>query len=192
MWTWLLALACGLVLATGCKKIEEDRARSLHKERAKKAIVDYSAASTKTNDLHGRVIASFSAANRSPNLPDYRAAMRTLVVPAMQNYIGHLETMPTQTPDLERIHLGLVAAYRQALAEIELFVRDLRSPSDLEKFDRIRDALQARIVIYDNELHQHYQQYGHELRYEQDKANPKPAAAITATTAPVSVKGDSP
>ena len=200
MRTWVLALSCGLWLVTGCQKVEEDRARSVQIEQAKQAITAYSEASAKTNDLHGRVIASFAVANRSKNIPDYRDAMRSNVVPAMQKYIGHLETMPTETPDLERIHLGLVAAYRQALAEIELFVRDLLSHSDLDQFDRIRDGLQARIVIYDNELHQYYQQYGHELRYAAKKAPPQPAEVApvqpaqtaTATTTPVCAQAESP
>jgi len=159
----LLALA---PMGSGCDKIRGDRAESSATRRAQTAINAYSKASERVNGLHGDIIGAFGRANTANNLPDYRDALRGEVVPAMERFVERLEKMPTGTPELQRIHLGLVAAYRKALEQIQTFIRDLRSPDDLPGFNPIRDRLQQQVALYNRDLDAYYRRFRRELRFE--------------------------
>lgn len=175
-----LALLAMLPVA-GCDKINADRKQAEERRRAQEAINAYSKASDKVNGLHSGIISAFGRANQAANLPDYREALRNGVIPAMERFVARLEKMPTGTPELQRIHLGLVAAYRRAIEEIGSFVRDLRSPQDLPAFNPIRDRLQQQVGLYNRDLDAYYRRFKRELRFEGAQA---PPAAATATSAP--------
>ncbi len=177
------ALLTGALWLGGCEKIREDRAQATDRRRAQTAINVYSKASERVNGLHGDIIRAFGQANQANNLPDYREALRGDVVPAMERFIERLEQMPTGSPELQRIHLGLVSAYREALEQIRVFIRDLRAPQDLPAFNAIRDRLQQGVAHYNRDLDGYYRRFRRELRFEGGKDAPA-AATETAATSP--------
>ncbi len=176
----LLAL-CALLLAgtSGCEKARQERAHREAMAKIGTAIEKYSTASDQTNGAHRDVITAFAGANGSTNLPDYKAALRTKVVPAMDEFIAKLATMPTETPELKVIHGRLTEAYRRARDEIIDFEKGLQDPQGLRRFDEIRDGLQHAVAAYRDQLAAYYQRHERQLR--RDSA--KELAGDTTTTA---------
>lgn len=177
-------LLAWVLCMTSCDKIGADRQQVSERRRAQEAINAYSTASQQVNGLHTDIIRAFGRANQAANLPDYRDALTGDVIPAMGRFIERLEKMPTGTADLQRIHLGLVAAYRHAQEEIETFVRDLRSPQDLHRFNPIRDRLQQEVGLYNRDLDAYYRRFRRELRFEGAVEPPAAATAATAASKP--------
>lgn len=161
----------------GCGEAKADRERAEAARKAQVAIASYSAASQEANNLHGEVIRQFAKANGATNLPDYREAMRRDVLPAMDRFVTRLKGMPTGTPQLKRIHGGLINAYTDARKDINAFVDKLQTARDLERFAAIRKRLQRRVAAYQSDLAAYYKNWNRQLR---DGA--KPAAAEPAPT----------
>ena len=149
----LLSLALALV---GCDKVRGDRDKEAARAKARAAIDAYSKASERANVAHAKVLAAFKSANGANSLQGYRKAMRDEVLPRMNEFIGRLEGMQTGTEELGRIHRVLVGGYRDALAEIRTFVKDLDEPGDLARFPEIRARLQQRVKAYRGELDAYY------------------------------------
>lgn len=174
----VLAVACG-----GCKRIAEDRARSEATAKAVAAIEAYSVASVAANDAHRAVVVEFAAANRSTNLADYRRALRERVLPAMDGFVQRLRTMPAATADLAAVHARLITAYDKARRDIATFEAELKSPTDLPRFDRIRTELQDAVKAYQQGLRAYYA--SHDRQLASDRGGPDVApAASRPTSAP--------
>lgn len=178
---WVMAVLMGT--GVGCDRLREDRAAAEQRKQAQDAIAAYSEASKNANGLHHAIMEAFGRANASTNLQDYRTALRDEVLPAMERFQARLEAMPTGTPELKAVHVGLSAAYKQAIDEIRVFVRDLRAPDDLRAFSPIRDRLQQKVNQYNRDLEAYYRSCRRELRFQGGELASSPAAA-TPTTAP--------
>ncbi len=161
----LVVLALALSFAA-CGKPAEDRARAAELQRTQAAIGAYSAASQAANSLHSDVIGAFQRANRSTSLPNYREAMQKDVLPAMDRFIERLSQMPTGTPELERIHGGLVQAYRDARSKLATYTESLQTARDLARFAPIREELQQRVAAYRSDLDNYYRGHNRQLRLE--------------------------
>ncbi len=182
-----VALTVGVALATlaGCGPAKADRAKAEALRKTQLAIHSYSEASKKANGLHGEVIKQFGKANASTNLQDYREAMRKDVLPAMDRFVATLRGMPTSTPELERIHAGLVSAYSEARTDIAAYVDRLQTARDLERFVDIRKRLQRRVAAYQRDLATYYKQWNRQLRLADRAAGgTAPPEASTPTAAP--------
>ncbi len=186
--TALLVVALAPLSLSGCGDAKADRERTEAAKQAQVAIAAYSAASQEANNLHGEVIRQFAKANSSTNLPDYREAMRRDVLPAMDRFVARLKGMPADTPQLKRIHGGLISAYTDARKDIAAFVDQLQTARDLERFAAIRKRLQQRVGAYQSDLAAYYKNWNRQLRGGASPASPNgpPAApaAATATVAP--------
>lgn len=165
--------------AISCGRVDADRSRSAEDQRAQSAILAYSTASQQANGLHGDVIDAFHRANRAASLPDYRDAMAREVLPSMDRFIDRLRAMPTGSPELERIHGALLAAYSEARGDLALFVQGLQTAADLRRFDPIRERLQKRIAAYRDDLEAYYRAHNRTLRL--DSADGDAPAAVPAT-----------
>lgn len=176
-----------LILATlvgGCGEAKADRERAEAARKAEAAIAAYSAASQEANALHGEVIRQFGKANAATNLPDYREAMRRDVLPAMDRFVARLKGMPVNTPELKRIHGGLITAYADARRDIATFVDQLQSARDLSRFGVIRKRLQQRVGAYQSDLAAYYKNWNRKLRDGAPKPADQPASGQTAPAAP--------
>lgn len=159
--------------ATGCERLRAERKNAEATRAAVAAIQRYSTASDAANQAHRGVMAAFDKANRSPNLPEYKNALRTQVLPAMDAFIARLRTMPADTAELKAIHAQLVDAYEQARREIDDYEKSLDSAEGLGRFADIRDHLQQRVKAYREALARFYSRYRRELRLD---AGPEAAA----------------
>jgi hypothetical protein len=175
---WLPRLAALAVLSTvgplGCTKLRQEREASTQAHTAAEAIQRYSQASDAANLAHKAVMDAFDKANRSANLPDYKAALRTLVLPAMDAFLVKLRAMPTGTPELVKIHGLLVDAYTQARREIDDYEKGLQSADGLRQFTDIRTHLQQRVKAYREALAKYYGQYQRQLRLDAPDASALP------------------
>jgi hypothetical protein len=178
-----LALATAVAVvalgAVACDKVDEDRAQSEAVAKAHAAIAAYSEAAQAANGLHGEVIDAFQRANRSSSLPDYRDAIRKEVLPAMDRFIERLRAMPTGTPDLDRIHGGLVKAYSEARDQLASYADNLNAAANLSEFQPIREQLRQRVAAYRGDLEAYYRGQNRQLRNE-----PAAPAAEATRTAP--------
>lgn len=179
------ALAVGLavlvVASAGCEKVRAERQRRAEQQAVAHAIEVYSSATESANAAHGEVLSAFGVANASTNLTDYKAALRTKVLPAMDAFIERLSKMPTGTPELGRIHGGLTEAYRRSRDAIGEFERGLQDPAGLPRFDAIRDTLQQDVRRYNEQLRDYYARQGRQLRSEAGAA--KDAGGDRSTSA---------
>ena len=181
---WLVqALLAALVLA-GCDRITgvfADREKVEAANQARAAIDAYSQASERANAAHRNVIEAFAKANGAENLEDYKAAMREQVLPRMTVFVERLESMQTGTAELQRVHNILVTAYQTARVDMAKFVDELQSPSDLKRFNAIRQRLQGDVARYRAALNDYYTNFNRKLRGGQDKAQEGAAPASAAT-----------
>lgn len=184
-----LAVACWLALTlsaqTGCEKARQERAAREAAAKTAVAIEKYSAASETTNAAHKQVLAAFAEANGSQNLAEYKAALRTRVLPAMDEFIGKLAAMPVEVQELAKIHNQLTEAYRRARDEIAEFERGLNDASGLPKFDEIRDKLQKAVGAYRNGLQDYYKQHDRQLRGDSAPAADAKPASPAKSAAPL-------
>lgn len=165
---------------TGCERLRAERQAAAATAAAVAAIQRYSTASDAANQAHRDVMAAFDKANRSPNLPEYKIALRGQVLPAMATFIARLRKMPAETPELKAIHGQLVDAYEQAGREIDDFEKSLEAAEGLGRFADIRDHLQQRVKAYRESLARYYGRYRRELRLE---TAPEPAALAVQASA---------
>lgn len=178
---WLLLLA----MLPACQKLRQERQESVQARTAGDAIQKYSQASDAANLAHKAVMDAFDKANRSSNLPDYKSALRTLVLPAMDTFLTQLRAMPTGTPELKRIHALLVDAYAQARREIDDYEAGLQSAEGLGRFTDIRTQLQQRVKAYREALAKYYAQYQRQLRLD---AGPD-ATSLSSSATPSALPG---
>jgi hypothetical protein len=190
-----LAVAAALMASLSCSKAREDRTRLAELQAGAQAIENYSAATDRANAAHREVMGAFALANASTNLTDYKAALRTKVLPAMDAFIEKLAAMPAATAELKRIHGGLTEAYRRSRDAIAEFERTLQDPTGLAKFDAIRDQLQRDVRQYGEQLAKYYAAHSRQLRLESgkeagkeagkevDKLADKPSGPATAANA---------
>jgi len=178
---WLLLAALALLPAS-CKKIQQDRAISAEMQAATTAIAAYSKASDDANQAHRDVLKAFDDANHCSNLPGYKNALRSQVLPAMDAFLAKLRQMPTGTAELKVIHGTLVGAYETARSEIGRFEADLTGSEGLGQFAAIRNKLQAGVKLYREQLDKYYGKFERKLRLE--GPTPLAAAATPTTTAP--------
>lgn len=164
-----VALVAALAGSQGCSKAREDRTRLAELQAGAQAIENYSAATDRANAAHREVMGAFALANASTNLTDYKAALRTKVLPAMDAFIEKLAAMPAATAELKRIHGGLTEAYRRSRDAIAEFERTLQDPAGLAKFDAIRDQLQRDVRQYGDQLAKYYAAHSRQLRMESGK-----------------------
>ena len=181
-----LLCATIVVMVGGCDRVSAifgDRAKAQAQKSADTAIDAYSKASEQANSAHRNVIEAFAKANSSRNLADYKKAMREQVIPRMTVFVERLELMTTGTPQLQRIHKILLAAYKKASVDMTAFVDTLQSPNDLGKFKKIRQDLQDNVEHYRVELHKYYTNHNRKLREGPmaDETSSPPQSA-TATT----------
>jgi len=174
-------LSVAPVALGACAKAREDRARREAAAQVGQAIEAYSRASDAANNAHRDVIAAFAAANASGNLPDYKAALRTRVLPALDEFVARLAKMPADTPELKAIHARLIEAYRRARDDVAEFERTLSDPRGLAQFDAIRARLQGAVVAYRNALADYYKRHDRQLRVD----GAREPAADTTPTAPL-------
>lgn len=186
---WLLLAALAL-LPTSCKKIQQDRAISAEMQAATAAIAAYSKASDDANQAHRDVLKAFDDANHSSNLPAYKNALRSQVLPAMDAFLAKLRQMPTGTAELKVIHGTLVGAYETARGEIGRFEADLTGSEGLGQFGAIRNKLQAGVKLYREQLDKYYAKFERKLRLE--GAAPLAASATATTPAPATPAGQTP
>lgn len=163
------AMATALFGLQACSKAREDRTRLAELQAGAQAIESYSAATDRANAAHREVMAAFALANASTNLTDYKAALRTKVLPAMDAFIEKLAAMPAATAELKRIHGGLTEGYRRSRDAIAEFERSLQDPAGLAKFDAIRDQLQRDVREYGEQLAKYYAAHSRQLRLESGK-----------------------
>ena len=186
---WLLVAALAL-LPLSCKKIQQDRALSAEMQAATAAIAAYSKASDDANQAHRDVLKAFDDANHSSNLPAYKQALRSQVLPAMDAFLAKLRQMPTGTAELKVIHGTLVGAYETARSEIGRFEADLTGSDGLGQFAAIRNKLQTGVKLYREQLDKYYTKFERKLRMDgaaplANAATPTAAAAPpAASTAP--------
>ncbi|HAN30809.1 MAG TPA: hypothetical protein DCQ06_04360 [Myxococcales bacterium] len=185
IWARPIALALALCLTTwGCGQAKKDRAKTAAQRKIQSAIAEYSAASEKANSLHGKVISQFQRANQSKDLDEYRGSLRRDVLPAIDQFLSMLQMMPTKTPELQKIHTGLVAAYQEARKQITEFTDRLQTAKDLGRFNEIRNLLQQRVTAYQSQLSQYYTQYNRRLQLAENQSQVDPASGATPTAAP--------
>lgn len=178
---WPLVLVLSALLLPNCQRMQEDRKAATELRAAAEAIQSYSRASDTANQAHKAVMDAFDKANRSPSLPEYRTALRTLVLPALDAFVAQLKAMPTGTAQLKTIHAQLVDAYVQARREIDDFEAGLHGADNLGQFADIRSHLQQRVKAYREALANYYAKYQLQLRQEPASAT-VPPAAVTPTT----------
>lgn len=166
---------------TGCEKARQERAEREVKTQIATAIERYSSASDSANVTHKEVIDAFAAANASTSVPDYKAALRTKVLPAMDDFVNKLAAIPTETAELKAIHGQLTEAYRRARDEIAEFEQALATAAELGKFDTIRATLQRAVADYRTKLTQYYRLHDRQLRV--DAVRPAEAPTLTAPVA---------
>lgn len=181
------AVALAALATTGCEKARQDRGQLELLQQGAAAIEQYSAATDRANASHREVLAAFAAANASSNLTDYKAALRTKVLPAMDAFIEKLAAMPTRTPELKKIHGGLTEAYRRCRDAVTEFESELKDPSGLPRFDAIRGELQQAVRQYSDELGKYYAAHRRQLRLEAGKE-----AALSADATASAAKGPRP
>lgn len=173
-------IVAALALLLGCDRVDEDRDKVAARQKAQVAISAYSEASKAANGLHGEVIAAFQRANASASLADYREAMRREVQPAMDRFIERLQAMPVGTPELVRIHGGLITAYRDARNELSAYGDELQTAQDLARFAPIRERLQQRVAAYRSDLEAYYGSQERQLKVEPAAVGGPEAATATA------------
>ncbi len=161
-----LLAVCALGGLPGCEKARKERAAREAHAKVATAIEQYSAASASANTAHKEVLDAFAAANASTNLPDYKAALRTRVLPAMDLFVHKLEAIPTTTPELKGVHGKLTEAYRRARDEIADFERGLSDAQGLHRFDEIRTGLQSAVADYRAQLADYYKRHDRQLRLD--------------------------
>lgn len=186
----LLALVA-VGAATGCEKARQERAERELKTQIATAIERYSSASDSANVTHKEVIDAFAAANASTSVPEYKAALRTKVLPAMDDFVNKLAAIPTETAELKTIHGQLTEAYRRARDEIAEFEQALATAAELGKFDAIRATLQRAVAGYRTKLTQYYRLHDRQLRVDavRPAEAPTPSAPVAdPVAAPVAAR----
>ncbi len=171
--------------AGGCKKVQADRQLSAAEKQANTAIEKYSAASAEANAAHQAVLQSFEQANHASDLTLYKQALREKVLPAMDAFVERLKKMPTETPDLKRIHGELLDAYQTARGEIEAFEKNLEGVDGLARFGDIRSRLQTGVRTYRESLAAYYAANKRQLKLDARGAEASTSSAPTPTTASV-------
>jgi hypothetical protein len=142
------------------------------------AIDHYSAQAQAATQAHGTVLAAFSRAAKASNLPDYKAAVRTQVLPAMDEFLRTLAAVRANTPELQAIHARLLAAYAQARQEVDAFEAGLTEAAGLRAFEAVRTRLHNAVDAYRRELSAYCAANQHALA-------PIPlVTAVSATEAP--------
>lgn len=186
----LFLLLGALATLPGCEKARQERAAREAHAKVATAIEQYSTASASANAAHKEVLDAFAAANASTNLPDYKSALRTRVLPAMDVFIHKLSAIPTATPELQAVHGKLTEAYRRARDEIADFERGLADAQGLRRFDEIRIGLQRAVADYRTQLADYYKRHDRQLRL--DGARLAEPATATGRSAPVEATPVSP
>ncbi len=182
-----VSAAIALSLAGGCKKVTEDRKLTAAEKLADVAIEKYSAASAEANAAHQAVLQSFEQANHASDLTLYKQALREKVLPAMDTFVERLKKMPTETPELKRIHSNLLDAYQTARGEIDVFERELQGVDGLARFGDIRSRLQTGVRTYREALAAYYVANKRQLKLDARAAETAAHAPTAATTTSAAV-----
>ncbi len=182
----LITVAClaTAALSGGCKKVQADRQLTAAEKQANAAIEKYSAASAEANAAHQAVLQSFEQANHAGDITLYKQALREKVLPAMDAFVERLKKMPTETPELKRIHGELLEAYQQARGEIDAFERDLQGVDGLGRFADIRGRLQTGVRGYREALAAYYAANKRQLKVDARAPASVTAPAAATPTAP--------
>ena len=176
-----LVLLVALTSFGGCKKVQADRQLTAAEKAANSAIEKYSTASAAANAAHQSVLQSFEQANHASDLTLYKQALREKVLPAMDAFVERLKTMPTETPELKRIHGELLSAYQTARGEIDAFEKELQSVDGLARFGDIRSRLQTGVRTYRESLAAYYAANKRQLKLDA-RASDGSAQTSTAPT----------
>lgn len=179
----IVSAVLALALPSGCKKVQADRQLTAAEKQANGAIEKYSTASAEANAAHQAVLQSFEQANHANDISQYKQALRDKVLPAMDAFIARLKTMPTETPELKRIHGELLDAYQTARGEIDAFEQELAGVDGLARFGDIRSRLQTGVRTYREALAAYYAANKRQLKLDAGSAQAAAPTAPTPTTA---------
>lgn len=178
-----------LVPLSGCERIRgalEDR-RELTAEQ--QAIQAYSDATDKVNVQQQRFVQAWERAVKNEEVTPLKTAVEKEVIPALTDYLGALRKMPTATPELERIHSVIVAAYEATLQDLQTFVTTLSEENRKEPVDLLiarLSALSKAEEEYRKDLKAYYEKHNITLIQDKQEAS-QPAGA--AEGAPGAAKG---
>lgn len=172
-----LLLAALLLATTGCDRIRaalEERQELTDEQRA---IQAYSDATPKVNLAQQRFVQSWELAVKNEQVAPLKAAIEKDVVPALDDYLKVLRSMPTGTPELERVHGIIIAAYVTMQSDVAAFRDSLSEENRKEPVDTLVERLGALTRAEDSyrkELKAYYE--AHNITLVSEKTDEATAA----------------
>ena len=168
--SWKTTIACliavpGLVLALGYWfKPEPVTVVVLTPEQ--EAIQRYSEGTQKASVSLDAFVEAWNRTSLIKDAAEKQTVLETDVLISLRSYVSALEDVPTDTPELTRIHGILLSAYEDNLRHFEQYAEDhKRAPSP----DHLKSLIQKLAELKDKE-----KEYQKELRqyYQTHQANP--------------------
>jgi DNA repair ATPase RecN len=179
---WKSIIACliavpGLVLALGYwLKPAPETVVVLTPEQ--EAIQRYSEGTKKASVSLEAFVYAWNKTSLLQDATEKQTLLETDVLLSLRAYVTALEEVPTDTPDLTRIHGILLSAYAENLRQLEQYAEDSKrdpSPAHLNALVEKLTKLRVQEKQYQNELQQYYQTH---------QVNPAEASLPHGTTSP--------
>ena len=118
-------LVAGLLSGGACDEVNKDTERERLVASEQSAISSYSREVPKA-DLHQEdFVKAWERANEIKGLKAFQDAMTAQVIPKLESYVSTLQSMPTESDELGRIHGTVVEGYAKAILAFQVFVDGL-------------------------------------------------------------------
>jgi len=160
----MMLLAIG---APGCDAINgpSELERAIAKEQ--EVIRAYSSEVDRVDTLQKQFVDAWKKANEKKDLKLYKDDLTANVLPALDAYVSAAAAMPTASPELQKIHAPLVAAYQAAQAELVRFTGVVTEQNLDGEYAKVLDAMdkvKKAEVAYLKDLQLYYARNRVELR----------------------------
>lgn len=175
------ALAIGvfaiLLLNTfsGCEKQQQESAEDQALAAEQRAIQRYSDETATIDPRLKKFVDAWDEAMRNEEVDTLSTAIRQRVLPALDDVITALATVPTDTEQLKEAHAELVAAYKEFQVAINSFLADIREDNRRQPIGALLQALDGfnkKEEGYRTKMRAYYQQYNVTLIQQTKPARP--------------------
>jgi hypothetical protein len=159
-WMATFGVLCSMV---GCSKAQEALSEQERAHAVRNAVNEYANAVSSTMPEQKTWTDSYKESTERKDFAGLRETLLDAVLPALNQTIQSLESVPTETDSLRGIHGSLVAAYRRLAQDLNAFATGLNA----ENYNEHRKSLASRLThfhhdqrVYREQIQAYYESVG--------------------------------
>ncbi|NUN15353.1 MAG: hypothetical protein HUU55_17120 [Myxococcales bacterium] len=162
---------------SGCEKKQQESAEDQALASEQRAIQRYSDETATIDPRLKKFVDAWDEAMRNEEVDTLTSAIRQRVLPALEEVITALTSVPTDTDRLKEAHTELVSAYRDFQAAVNLFLTEIREDNRRQPIGALLQALDTfnkKEESYRTKMRAYYQQYNVTLVQQTKPVRPSP------------------